>query len=108
MIGSETFDPKEISTVEGIQKLAFGKINDAARILPAVRELGDEMISRLDLFPVSEIKQNKDGSLEVRFYDRLKALEMLARYEEAGEDRQNTFYGALESAAKSVCEPDEI
>ena len=31
----------------------------------------------MDLFLVSEIKRPKDGSMEIKFFDRLKALEKL-------------------------------
>lgn len=61
----------------GYQRLAFGSIADAVSLLymenPAASEL-----EKMDLFSVSEIKRPKDGSMEIKFFDRLKALEKLS------------------------------
>ena len=46
----------------------------------------------MDLFLVSEIKRPKDGSMEIKFFDRLKALEKLTDDSEK-EDRATPFYG---------------
>lgn len=60
----------------GYQRLAFGNICDAVSLLymenPAKKDLDD-----MDLFLVSEIRRPKDGSMEIKFFDRLKALEKL-------------------------------
>jgi len=96
------------AAIDGLRKLAFCKINDAVKILLAAHDFDAGLIAKLDLFPVSEIRQNKDGGLEIKFYDRLKAFEMLINYTGCGENPQNSFYGALESAAKSVSEADEV
>ncbi|MBQ2358546.1 MAG: terminase small subunit [Ruminococcus sp.] len=70
----------------GYQRLAFGSIADALRLLfaesPTEQELRD-----MDLFSVSDIRRNKDGMLEIKFFDRLRALEKLgadAREDNAG------------------------
>lgn len=61
----------------GYQRLAFGSIADAVSLLymddPTAAEL-----EKMDLFSVSEIKRPKDGSMEIKFFDRLKALEKLS------------------------------
>ena len=60
----------------GYRKLAFGKITDALRLLYA--EQPDEgELEGMDLFMASDIRRNKDGMLEIKFFDRLKALEKL-------------------------------
>ena len=60
----------------GYRKLAFGKITDALRLLYA--EQPDEgELEGMDLFMVSDIRRNKDGMLEIKFFDRLKALDKL-------------------------------
>ena len=58
----------------GLKRLAFSRVNDAVRLM-----LSDEpeSIGSLDLFPVSAVKRDKNGSIELRFYDRQKALEQL-------------------------------
>lgn len=64
------------SPEEGYRQLAFGSISDAVSLLykeePTVREL-----AKMDLFSISEIKRARDGAMEIKFYDRLKALEKL-------------------------------
>ena len=45
------------------------------------------MISKLDLFNVSEIKRVKGGGVEVKLFDRLKALEKLFELSNAFSDR---------------------
>ena len=60
----------------GYQRLAFGNTSDAVSLIyskdPVEADLGS-----MDLFMISEIKKPKDGSLEIKFFDRLKALEKL-------------------------------
>lgn len=62
-------------TSTGYRRLAFGSIADAVSLLyksnPSLEEL-----RKMDLFSVSEIKR-KDDSMEIKFFDRLKALEKL-------------------------------
>ena len=64
----------------GLERLAFGRTNDAVRLL-----LGEELptaaeVTQLDLFPVSSIKRDKSGGMEIHFFDRLKALASLYEY----------------------------
>jgi hypothetical protein len=50
---------------------------------------------------VSEIKKPKEGALEIKFFDRFKALEKLA--EETNDDKKSLpFYEALENGAKAL------
>lgn len=64
----------------GLERLAFGRTNDAVQLL-----LGEELptaaeLQRLDLFPVSSVKRDKSGGMEIHFFDRLKALASLYEY----------------------------
>lgn len=59
----------------GYRKLAFGSGADALRLL--FGSVPPEDFDALDLFNVAEIKKPKDGALEIKFFDRLKALEHL-------------------------------
>lgn len=60
----------------GYQRLAFGSICDAISLLYK-SDPSKEDLEGMDLFLVSEIKRPKDGSMEIKFFDRLKALEKL-------------------------------
>lgn len=60
----------------GYQRLAFGGIGDAVSLLYR-DSLTEDELREMDLFAVSEIKRPKDGALEIKFFDRLKALEKL-------------------------------
>ena len=64
----------------GYQRLAFGNTSDAVSLIysqnPAEEDFGSK-----DFFMISEIKMPKDGSLEIKFFDRLKALEKLQSVE---------------------------
>ncbi len=60
----------------GYYRLAFGGISDALRLLYMDEPTAQEL-EKMDLFLISEIKKPKDGMLEIKFFDRLKALEKL-------------------------------
>ncbi len=60
----------------GYQRLAFGSISDAVSLL-YMDNPTQAQLDKMDLFSVSEIKRPKDGSMEIKFFDRLKALEKL-------------------------------
>lgn len=60
----------------GLSRLAFGSVNDAAALV-FDDEPSYEKIMRADLFNVSEIKKVKGGGVEIKFFDRQKALEKL-------------------------------
>lgn len=60
----------------GYQRLAFGNTSDAVSLIFS-KEPGESELGSMDLFMISEIKKPKDGSLEIKFFDRLKALEKL-------------------------------
>lgn len=60
----------------GLSRLAFGQVNDAVSLVFAEQPT-PEQISRADLFNVSEIKRVKGGGVEMKFFDRQKALEKL-------------------------------
>ena len=95
----------EIATV-GYRRLAFGKISDAVSLL-YMENPSREQLEHMDLFLVSEIKRPKDGSMEIKFFDRLKALEKLTNDSEK-EDRAIPFYDAIAKGAEALrSESDE-
>lgn len=95
----------EIATV-GYRRLAFGKISDAVSLL-YMENPSREQLEHMDLFLVSEIKRPKDGSMEIKFFDRIKALEKLTDDSEK-EDRATPFYDAIAKGAEALrSETDE-
>lgn len=59
-----------------------------------------EAIQRLDLGAVSEFRRNSAGSVEIKFVDRVKALQVLYELLGGGMDTDGTdaFFRALEEA----------
>lgn len=85
--------------IRGLKRIAFGSISDAVRLL---RDEEIENLDGLDLFMVSEIKRPKGGGMEIRFYDRLKALEILSQCGEQEADLALPFYRALEMSTQKL------
>lgn len=81
----------------GYEKLAFGNITDAVKLLYS-RELDVSSLKALDLFNVSEIKL-RDGALEIKFFDRLRALEKLQQMDFGDRAQASSFYEAIEKGA---------
>lgn len=85
----------------GYRRLAFGSICDAVRLVIA-ESTGEILdIEKLDLFLVSDIKKVKGGGMEIKFFDRQKALERIEAIEKSsGTDTAIPFYTALQNSAK--------
>ena len=73
--------------IAGLKRLAFGSCKDAAVLAFSDELPTPEVIGQLDLFNVSEIKRVKGGGVEVKLFDRLKALEKLFELENSFSDR---------------------
>ncbi|MBR2177142.1 MAG: terminase small subunit [Clostridia bacterium] len=78
----------------GYERLAFGNVSDAVRLMFEDNPL-DKDLETYDLFNVAEIKRPKDGAMEIKFFDRIKALEKLECAEEEEENNVSRFYSAL-------------
>lgn len=68
--------------LQQIETLALSRVNDAVRLA----FLGGEdlaVIDKLDLSSVTEFKRNKDGGVELKFLDRLSALQWLLERRQA-------------------------
>lgn len=85
-----------------IRKLAESRVNDAVRLaFLSEEELGE--LAKLDLSAVAEFKRSSNGTVEVKFIDRLAALQWLM--DRAEEDpKAKRLYEALEGAAGQVGE----
>lgn len=91
----------------GLYRLAFGSVTDALRLMLCSDEMTAEDIEKLDFFNVAEIKRPKGGGLEIKFYDRLKALERLEKLGSGEENPQSSFIQALSEGAKLISEEDD-
>ena len=93
---------KEISredVLRELKKIALSKPN-AGIELAYMEKPTRRMIQRLDLSAVSEFKRNSAGAVELRFIDRVKALQTLCELlgGETEEERADEFFRALEEA----------
>ena len=81
-----------------IEELAMGRVNDAVRrAFLTEKELGE--IGKLDLSAVTEFKRSSNGTVELKFVDRLAALQWLL--ERVGEDpRAERWFEALEKGTE--------
>ena len=82
------------SAVSGYERLAFGSIEGAVRLLFADDPLA-EIEKGCSLFNVAEIKRPKEGALEIKFFDRLKALEKLEAHSSCSRNGTSDFYNAI-------------
>ena len=85
----------------GYERLAFGSIADAVKLL-YMEEPSPEILEQMDFFPIAEIKRPKDGAMEIKFFDRLQALERLERSEQGEGGGMSPFYQALEQGAQAL------
>lgn len=84
----------------GLSRLAFGSISDAVKLILSANGENPPSPEDLDLFNVSEIKYTNGKGMEIKFFDRLKALEQLSKLSESQENASAlSFYEALERSA---------
>ena len=89
---------------EGYRRLAFGPVGDAVRL--AFLEEGDAVVlGGLDLYNVSELRRVK-GGVEVRFYDRLDALDRLAQLDREERREGQGLFDALARGAQALREEE--
>lgn len=90
----------------GFEQLAFGSVTDAVRLL-FEEDVTKAMLDGMDLFNVSEIKRLKGGGMEIKFADRLKALQCLEQLELERSAASGDLYRALEESAAALREAAE-
>ncbi len=89
----------------GLERLAFGSVNDAVALACSEDFPSPNQLATLDLFNVAEIKKIKGGGIEIKFADRLKAMEKLLICEKESSEFNNAesllnalrFEGQVES-----------
>lgn len=100
------FDCSANEVRTGLRRLAFSSPADAVKLILSDSPESIEPES-LDLFCVSEIKRPKGGGLEIKFFDRIKALEKLGEYSLPSEEKGTLpFYQALEKSAEALRSED--
>ncbi|MBR4868693.1 MAG: terminase small subunit [Clostridia bacterium] len=87
----------------GLERIAFGSTADAIRLLLSEMPPTAEELETMDLFMISEIKRPKGGGVEIKFFDRLKAMELLCSLRDEGNSEQALpFYQALTEGARKL------
>lgn len=72
--------------MDGLRELAFGEVNDAVRLAFSDEMPSADVLAGMNLFNVASINHDKGGGVEIKFFDRLKALEKLYEYAHAGDN----------------------
>lgn len=88
------------SSVLGFERLAFSSVSDAVSLLYMDKPT-KEQLEKMDLFMVQEIKKPKDGAMEIKFFDRLKALEKLMGLT-TKEEQSGSLLDAINQGAKNL------
>lgn len=87
--------------VGGLYRIAFSQPVDI--INKVFSEQPD--FSKSDLFCVSEIKKGANGAVEIKFFDKLKALQLISEMRPNDEaNKLKDFYEAITLGAKSISE----
>ena len=88
----------------GYRQLAFGSVADALKLIYAEENPSVIELEKIDAFNISEIKRPKGGGIEIKFFDRMKALEHLEAMNSAESEENSAlpFYSALEKSAQSI------
>ena len=85
--------------LEQMGRLAFARVNDAVK-LAYLPEEEREAIGRLDLAALTEFRRSGAGTVEMKFTDRMRALERLLELTSPGGEEQ------LEQFLKRMEEPE--
>ena len=80
--------------LEALEKIALSRPNDAIALALAPQE---QHVPGLDLWGVSEFKMSGNGSVEVKFADRVKAISLLLECAGGGDESMNALLNALEA-----------
>ena len=82
--------------LEQMRKLACAKVNDAVKLAFLPEEERDT-IGRLDLSALTEFRRSGAGTVEMKFTDRMRALERLLELSgPGGEDQLEDFLRRME------------
>ncbi len=93
----------------GYRRLAFGSVADAVGLMLSDEPVDKQVLESMDLFNVSDIKRPKGGGIEIKFFDRLKALEKLGEMAELNDSgAPSPLFEALNRSALAIsgCDDD--
>ena len=96
----------EIERLMSLRRSIAPRIDDALRLMFET-EHDPRRLGEMDLFTVSEIKRNRDGMLEIKFFDRLKALEKLGAKTDDGTGVSGLFDAIGRQAEASGSDADD-
>lgn len=88
--------------LEGFRRIAFGDVRDPVRLL-FCDDVSSRTLNAMDLFSIAEIKRPKGGGMEIKFWDRIRALECIRELEQE-ESPDCGFAQALEKGAQALGE----
>lgn len=86
---------------QGYERLAFGGVADAVELLYLEKPQPGQL-QKMDLFAVSEIRKLKDGAMEIKFFDRMQALEKLQHVCEEDQKQFSPLLSALQKGAEAL------
>ncbi len=93
----------------GFERLAFGSTADAVKLILSADKLSSPDIEGLDLFNVAEIKYTCGKGMEIKFFDRIKALERLSELTaDSDADSPLGFFEAIRKSAKMNSDGDSL
>lgn len=85
----------------GFARLAFGCVSDAITLI-FKDDVSESDIEKMDLFNIAEIKRKKGGDIEIKFFDRLKALEKLTGITSVTSEKESSIFSAIEKGAMAL------
>lgn len=101
--------PSGQEIISGYRQLAFGSVADALKLLFADEKSFEKDFETLELLNVSEIKRAKTGGIEIKFFDRIKALEGLNDVLSQGvSDSALPFYNVIEKSAAILKDDSDV
>ncbi|MBQ8539001.1 MAG: terminase small subunit [Ruminococcus sp.] len=90
----------------GYQRLAFSSVSDAVSLL-FMDSPDKKTLENMDLYMVSEIRKPRDGAMEIKFFDRIKALEKLCQLSSGDESKNMGLLSALNMGAENLSRGDD-
>lgn len=92
----------------GYRLLALGDCTDAFRLLFCDEVPDERELEKMNLLNISEIKRPKNGGIEIKFFDRLKALECLEDSLSCSQDDTALpFYDVIEKSAAAIRDDED-
>ena len=90
----------------GYLRLAFSSVCDAVSLL-YMDNPDKKTLENMDLYLVSEIRKPRDGATEIKFFDRIKALEKLSQQKSGDESMGLGLMDALALGAQNLSDGDD-